>query len=94
MAKVPKTYRFDEELVARVAAYAGARGSTATDVFAAGAELLLGLAEGGVPELPAPEARVERARRAAPVMSARELLRDGVAMERQARLNAAKAAKR
>ena len=91
MAKVSKTYRFDEALVTRVAAYASARRSTATDVFAAGAELLLGMAEGGVPDLPA-AGPLDRERSALPrIVRASQLSPPSdEAMARQARLNRAR----
>lgn len=92
MAKVPKTYRFETELVDRVAAYAAARGSTATDVFAAGAGMLLDMAEGGVPGLPVSEAPVVKLAprpvptlRRASSLAARERANPG-GMDRQARI--------
>lgn len=93
MAKVPKTYRFDVELVDRVAAYAAARGSTATDVFAAGAVMLLDMAEGGVPDLSAAEpatsklAPIPTLRRASSVEARRRA--NPVGMSRQDRINKA-----
>lgn len=98
MAKVSRTYRFDEALVERVAAYAVARGSTATDVFAAGAEMLLGVAEGGVLDLPAEPYKLPPSKpapkpavvpsRIPGVVRARSLAPgDPVSLGRQARLN-------
>lgn len=91
--KVQLSHRLDEELAAWAAEYGSSRGTSRAVVIEEALRHFRDLSKGGVPDLPVvdtPAVRRERAASVPGVTSARQLLRDGVAMDRQARLNAAK----
>lgn len=89
MAKVPIALRLQPEVLERLDAYARQRSSSRQQVLEAAVEAFLGLAEGGVPDLPAePEPASRVVKRVPGVVRARVLApADPVALARQARLN-------
>jgi hypothetical protein len=87
--KVQVSHRLDEELLAWATEYGESRRTSRAVVIEEALRHFRGLSEGGVPDLPVVDTPAVREKRAEQRESAPDL-RGQYAMERQAKLNAAK----